>query len=328
MSAPRQLRVEHLGDAALGIGDRAPRLSWQLPDGTALQEAYCLRVNGGEFDRVESSECVLVPWPGGTLGSRARIEWRVKVWTDARESEWSKPAWFETTLLDAADWRARWIEPEEPERGESDERPAYVLQRAFTLDSIAPGARLYATAHGCYETFLNGHRVGDMELTPGFTSYWANVHVQSYDVGNLVVVGENVWEVVLSDGWYRGRTGFRQERNCYGDTVAFLGQLHVGDAVIGTDGEWRSATGPIRAADLMRGQVEDHRVPLSDWRTVLVADHDFTRLAASPSPPVRRVQELRPASVARLDAGRQIVDLGQTSTAGRDSRISDPRART
>ena len=84
----------------------------------------------------------------------------------------------------------------------------------FVLDSIRPGARLYATAHGCYETFLNGHRVGDMELSPGFTSYWANLHVQTYDVGDLLVSGENVWEVVLSDGWYRGCTGFRQQRDC------------------------------------------------------------------------------------------------------------------
>jgi alpha-L-rhamnosidase len=311
VTAPQRLRVEHLDDAALGIGDRRPRLSWQLPDGATGQRAYRIELDGRALDTMESGDSVLVPWAGDALVSRQPVEWRVKVWTDRGESEWSRPAWFETSLLDAADWRARWIEPVEPERGETDPRPAYVLRRAFTLDARPPAARLYATAHGCYETFLNGHRVGEMELTPGFTSYWANLHVQTYDVGDPLIAGENVWEVVLSDGWYRGRTGFRQQRDCYGDTVAFLGQLHAGDLVIGTDDEWRSATGSILAADLMAGQTEDRRVEPRDWQPVTTADHDFTRLTASPAPPVRRVQELRPVSVARLDPRRQVVDLGQ-----------------
>src|SRR5262249_37610176 len=157
--------------------------------------------------------------------------------------------------------------------------------------------------------FLNGTRVGDLELTPGFTSYWANLHVQTYDVDDLLVAGDNAWEVVLSDGWYRGRNGFRQARNCYGDTVAFLGQLHAGDVVISTGHEWQPETGPILAAALMRGQSEDHRLAPREWQSVVVADHDFARLAASPAPPMRRVEELRPVSVARLDGERQIVDL-------------------
>jgi len=311
VNPPRRLRVEHLDDAALGIGDRAPRLSWQLPDGATAQRAYCVEVNGRAFDRVESGESVLVPWPGDALGSRQRVEWRVKAWTDRGESEWSAPAWFETTLLDPDDWRARWIEPAESERGESGERPAYVLRRSFSLEPVVPSARLYATAHGCYEIFLNGQRVGDMELTPGFTSYWANLHVQTYDVSDLLAVGENTWEVVLSDGWYRGSTSGTKTTDNYGDTLAFLGQMHVGTTVVGTDGEWHSSTSVIRAADLIGGQREDRRVEPRAWQPVTVADCSFGRLGASPAPPVRRAQEVRPVAVTRLDDRRQVVDLGQ-----------------
>jgi alpha-L-rhamnosidase len=251
MTSPGRLGVEHLGSAVLGIGERRPRLSWQLPDGASLQTAWCVQVNGRDLGAVDGDAHVLVSWPDDPLTSRQHVQWRVKVWTDLGESGWSAPAWFETGLLHRDDWIAEWIEPREPERAPAGSRPAHVLQRTFTLDATPASARLYATAHGCYEAFLNGRRVGEIELAPGFTSYWARLDVQTYDVTDLLEPGENVWQVVLSDGWYRGRTGFAQTADCYGDRLAFVGQLHAGDTVVTSDRGWRSATGPILAADLM-----------------------------------------------------------------------------
>jgi alpha-L-rhamnosidase len=305
MNAPARLRAEHLGDAVLGLGERRPRLSWQLPPGTARQEGYALELDGRELGRVESDASTLVPWPGESLASRQRVTWRVKVWTDAGKSAWSEPAWFETGLLSPSDWVARWIEPVEDERG------AHVLRHRFPLDEPVAGARLYATAHGIYEAFLNGRRVGDVELAPGFTNYPTTLHVQSYDVADLLVVGDNRWEVVLSDGWWRGRTGFFQYTDAYGKTLGFLGQLHVDDLVVATGEDWESATGPLLSADLMAGQREDHRREATGGKPVTVAEHDLANLAWSPSPPTRRVEELRPAAVFRPSPDRHVVDLGQ-----------------
>jgi alpha-L-rhamnosidase len=305
MAAPTHLRAEHLGDSVLGLGEPRPRLSWRLPDATKEQLAYAIELNGIDTGRTESGASVLVSWPGEAVSSHRRVHWRVKVWTDSGESEWSEPAWFETGLLHAADWVARWIEPQETERS------AHVLRRAFVLPTPTADARLYATAHGVYETFLNGRRVGDVELAPGFTSYPTTLHVQTYEVGALLVEGENLWEVVLSDGWWRGRTGFFQHTNGYGTTLAFLGQLHADGTVVTTDEGWESATGRLRQADLMAGQREDHRAEATGWRPVTLADHGYDTLACSPAPPTRRVQELRPASVARLSSDRHVVDLGQ-----------------
>jgi alpha-L-rhamnosidase len=313
MVAPRHLRVEHLGDAALGIADRTPRLSWWLPEGATRQLAY--RIDAGDAwdsGRVDSDQSVLARWDGDPLAARARVEWRVKVWTDVGESEWSPTAWFETTLLDPRDWTARWIEPNEPVRPEHGHRPAYLLRHTFSLaDDALDRARLYATAHGVYETFLNGRRVGDIEFAPGFTSYWANLHVQTYDVSELLVPGDNTWEVLVSDGWYRGRTGYTQQADNYGDSVAFLGQLEVGERVVATGEHWQSATSSIVAADLMAGQVEDRRHRVEEWHAVSVADHDLSRLTASPAPPTRRVEELRPVAVTRVHSDVQVIDLGQ-----------------
>ncbi len=305
MSAPWALRTEHFADGVLGLGESRPRLSWKLPDGAARQEAFEVEVDGRPCGRTAAAAHVLVPWPAGPLGSRRRAVWRVRTWTDLGESSWSARAWCETGLLEFADWVAAWIEPTETERS------AHVLSHEFHLDASVGTARLYATAHGIYECFLNGLRVGDHELTPGFTSYPVRLNVQAYDVTDLLVEGDNRWEVVVSDGWYRGRTGGRQGVDGFGTTLGFLGQLEADGLTVATGAAWLSATGPLVSADLMAGQVEDHRRRPEDWQPVVVSGAPLGPLAWSPAPPVRRAEELRPVSVTRLAPDRQVVDLGQ-----------------
>ena len=313
---PTALRVEHL-DEALGITEREPRLSWRLPAGTSVQTAYRVRAGTWDSGRVESSQSLLVPYEGAALRSRERVQWTVKVWTDAGESEWAQPAWWEMGLLEPSDWSARFVEPvEDADVQARAPRPAWRLRGSFQLDRPVVSARLYATAHGVYECFLNGRRVGDMELTPGFTSYRSNLQVQAFDVTDLLVRGENVLGAIVSDGWYRGQLCGYRLTDFYGDRVGLLAQLHVdradgSSACFGTGPDWVAATGSILAADLMEGQVTDLREQASGWSPVAVADHDLARLRSSPSPPVRRVQELRPVAVTRPRPDRQIVDLGQ-----------------
>ena len=306
---PGRLRVEHL-EQPMGITETAPRLSWWLPSGASEQHAYQLEFDGRAIARVDSADSVLVPWPDQPLVSRQIVTWRVKVWTDLGESDWSVPNRIEVGLLHADDWKAQWIEPRETEVAPSGSRPAYVLRCQFNLDQVAK-ARLYATAHGIYEVFLNGDRLGDVELAPGFTSYHANLHVQTYDASSLLREGDNTWEVVLSDGWFRGRTGFAQVADCYGDTVAFLGQLLVGDQTIATGSHWEWAASPVIAADLMAGQVEDRTREPAVWKPVVVGEHGFERLTSSPAPPTRKIEDIRPVAVTRPAPDRQVVDLGQ-----------------
>ena len=311
MTGPHHLGVEHLGRAVVGLCVRRPRLSWQLPIGATGQSAYDIELDDGRGVRVESQGSVLVPWPFPPLQSRDSFTWRVRVTTDLGESDWSAPAIIEAGLFDDTDWSASWIEPDEVDRRPSGSRPAWLLRHEFTIEDVGSTARLYATAHGIYETFLNGRRVGDVELAPGFTSYDAILHVQTYDVTDLVAPGPNVWEVTLSDGWYRGRHGTSQIADGYGDTVAFLGQLEVGSRTVTTGPAWTASTGSIISADLMVGQVEDRRIQPGPWRPVVMADHGFSQLTSSPAPPVRRIQELRPTSIVQLDPARQVIDLGQ-----------------
>ena len=318
-SAPHDLRVDHLRDP-IGVGRDPVGLSWQLPPGSTHQNAY--RIVAGEWDsgRVESDASTFVPVPVEPRSGRA-VEWRVKTWTDLGESDWSAIGRWEYGLLDAADWCARWIAPVESGDGPARQRPAYQLAGAVTIDGDVATARLHATAHGVYEAFINGVRVGDLELTPGWTAYRSRLQVQTYDVTALLRPGSNVVGALLSDGWWRGQTGVNRRVDDYGPTTALLAQLVItlesGESRSwGTDGSWRSATSHVLRADLIAGEVHDLRrrndwSQWAAWGPVGVEDQGIARLVASPAPPVRRTEQIRPTSVSEVKPETHVVDVGQ-----------------
>ncbi|WP_433381994.1 family 78 glycoside hydrolase catalytic domain [Actinoplanes sp. CA-142083] len=308
MSA-HDLRVEHLIEP-LGILSPEPRLSWKLPAGAARQLAYRLRAdNGWDTGRILDDRSLLIPYAGPSLRPAERVTWQVQVWTDLGEHDWSSPSWFEAGVLPAASW----IEP-----------AGSLVRGTFQAPPISR-ARLYITAHGLYEAFLNGVRVGDAELTPGFTQYRKRLQVQAYDVTALVREGGNALGVILSDGWYRGQTGALHRPAQWGDRTALLAELHLrlldgSSVVVGTGPSWRAAAGHLCAADLIAGQHTDFTKYPSDWNKpdfddnawlpVAAVDRGHDTLTDSPAPPVRRVEEITPVSVTTL-GDRQIVDLGQ-----------------
>jgi Alpha-L-rhamnosidase N-terminal domain len=322
---PDHLRVEHLA-TAFGIDTTRPRLSWWLPDGAGRQSGYRIRAdNGWDTGHVTSDESVLVGYGGPPLGSGARVGWQVKVWTDRGESQWSEPHRFELGLLGPGDWSARWITPAEPARPPAGQRPAMFVRGEFELGHLAVRARLYATAHGLYEAFLNGVRVGDAELTPGFTEYRERLQVQAYDITALLRPGRNVLGAILSDGWFRGQVGLPRASDQWGSELGFLAQVVAryadgSTAVAGTGAGWRCAPSHISAADLIAGQSADLRrqpegwsepgFDAAGWEAVHVTGDGCANLVASPAPPVRAVAELAAVTVRRVPRG-QVFDLGQ-----------------
>jgi alpha-L-rhamnosidase len=324
---PTNLRVEHRRDA-LGIGERRPRLSWWLPSGAREQAAYELRLDGGPGSQVEGDRNVLVPWPGEPLASGERRSVQVRVLTDLGESEWSEPVAVEAGLLDAADWTAQWVSPTAPS-GPAGQRPAYRLRGGFVVDRPVRRARLYVTAHGIYEAWLDSVRIGTDELTPGYTEYGVRTQVQTYDVTDLLQPGPHLLGAVLADGWYRGQVGMMRAHDQWGESTALLAQLRLDHedgttSTAGTGDGWRWAPSHILVADLIEGQREDRRLVEPDWCTpataepagpgwqpVAVSARGYDQLVCSPAPPVRAVEELRPAAVTRLRPGVHVVDLGQ-----------------
>ena len=228
----------------------------------------------------------------------------------------------------AGHWQASWIEPVEIVDGPSAHRPAYHLVGTHTINDPVASAFLHATAHGVYEAFINGRRVGDLELTPGFNAYRKRLQVHTFDVTNLLGPGENAIGALLSDGWWRGQHGVIREIDAYGPTTAFLAELHVtlrsGATIVwGTNPTWRSTPSHILAADLIAGEVHDLRRVVkgwaapgtnrSAWDPVRVAAHGFAELCAPIGPPVRRIEELGAHSITQIGDSSHVVDFGQNS---------------
>ena len=136
-----------------------------------------------------------------------------------------------------------------------------------TSASRCRSARLYITALGLYEARLNGRRVGDAYLAPGWTDYGKRVHYQAYDVTGLLAEGENVLGAIIADGWYSGFIGFDAKRAGaqYGQAPELLAQLAItladgSEQWVATDEHWRASFAAIRHADLLMGERHDLRL--------------------------------------------------------------------
>jgi alpha-L-rhamnosidase len=309
MTRPTHLRAEHL-DHPLGLGEPQPRVSWRLPAGAAAQKAYELHLDDGSTVRAETGDCVLVPWPGRPLTSGERRRVRVRVWTEHGPSDWSRELTVEAGLLTPADWQADWVTPA------AAAGPAYRLRGRVDIDRPVRTARLHVTAHGVCEPHIDGHRISADELTPGYTEYATRTQVTTYDVTERLTPGGHELGALLADGWYRGQVGMLRAREQWGDTTAFLAQLHVTyddgvTEIFGTHEGWQWSPTHILAADLIEGQHEDRRITEPVWAPVTVVHRGYDQLVCSPAPPVRPVEEIRPVSITEPRPGRYLADLGQ-----------------
>jgi alpha-L-rhamnosidase len=329
------------------------RLSWRLEGGRPgqAQTGYQVVVTSGpgpavwDSGQVASAASTDVRYEGRPLARAGHYSWRVRVWDeDQQVSAWSEPARFEVELDPAGGWHASWIglgpvkEEFRPPAGDGPAdplrhamNPAPYLRRSFVISQPVASARLYVTALGLYEARLNGERVGDAVLAPGWTDYAQRVAYQTYDVTGLLRPGENVLGALLADGWYAGFTGFDAKRAGahYGTAPEFLAQLVIGftggtSQMVVTDAHWRARFAAIRHADLLMGERHDlAREPHgwdapgfddAAWFPVRSRDLDRRALVADPGPPIRVTQEIAPVSVTGDGAGRYIADFGQNLT--------------
>jgi alpha-L-rhamnosidase len=343
-TAPLPLRVVGLRTEykqnPLGIDAPKPRLSWQIqaPGRGVTQSAYQVRVarseralQGGsdlvwDTGRVASDESIQRAYEGPPLRSGQRYYWQVRAWDGTgKASGWSAPGWWEMGLLEAADWKASWIEPDLPEDVKTP-GPSPMLRHEFKAKGAVERARAYVTSHGLYEMQINGQRVGDQVFTPGWTSYNKRLQYQTFDVTSLIKAGDNAVGVMLGNGWYRGFLAWQDRRNIYGERLALLCQIQITykdgkEELVGTDGSWKAATGPVLMSEIYHGETYDARLEKAGWATpgfadgswtkVKVAEHRKDDLIAPAGPPVRKVEELKPVKVLKTPAGETVVDLGQ-----------------
>ncbi|MBO7743075.1 family 78 glycoside hydrolase catalytic domain [Paenibacillus sp. MWE-103] len=322
----------------LGTDVKVPRFGWKLRSdrrGT-LQTAYRLQVAEADGDfaaplwdsgRIASDASIQVAYAGPELRSRTRYRARAMAWDGfGRESAWSEPVWWETAFFSPAEWQAKWITPSAAAIDPKAE-PAFLLAKRFAVKAGVASARVYATAAGVYELYVNGEKVGDELLAPGWTSYRKRQQYQTYDVTDrLAAGGLNGIGAMLANGWYKGRLGWATTSSLYGDRRALLLQLHIvyadgTEEIVCSDESWKAAEGAIRLAELYDGETYDANLEQPGWSAAAFDDSAWSgaeslalpvkHLVAQEHHPLRVIETIKPRQLIRTPRGEVVLDMGQ-----------------
>jgi len=312
----------------MGVDVDAPlTFSWiaTSTDKGASQSAYEIRVlrNGMPVwgsGVVQSENSTVVPY-GGKLHPDSRYSWSLRIWDNrGRVSNTATSTW--QTGLRREDWQAEMI-------GEVDKIRPVNFRCVATLTKKIKRATAYITSHGQYEAFINGRRVGDSYMTPGWTSYKKRLQYQAYDVTAMLCRGENVVSAVVAPGWYTGMGGYR--RGKYGNDVALMMQINIeytnGEKVVlVTDESWAmSATAKASGVvynDIYNGESIDARMIDESWTTTAYADErewvkaqkvafDKSLLISTVNEQVKAQTPIKPVKYIVTPKGEKVLDFGQ-----------------
>ncbi|MCU0357923.1 MAG: family 78 glycoside hydrolase catalytic domain [Cyclobacteriaceae bacterium] len=317
--------------------DVQPRFSWQLfsDKRNVMQTAYEIRVSDSpstlakasvwSSGKITSDQSLFISYGGPALQSGKKYFWQVRVWdTSNKASAWSESASFQMGMLKSSDWKARWIT-----QGFADDtvnRPSPYFRKTFSSNKKVASATAYITALGMYEAFVNGKRIGDAYLTPGWTSYNNRLQYQVYDVTNLITTGNNAIGAVLGSGWYRGFIGFSGQKNFYGKELALLMQLEISYSdgtkeTIITDESWKSSTGSIVSSEIYHGETIDARLEKTGWNTASFNDSNWNtvklytakspNLIATYNEPIRKRETFKASKLIITPKGERVLDFGQ-----------------
>ncbi|MBP3360936.1 MAG: family 78 glycoside hydrolase catalytic domain [Clostridia bacterium] len=308
-----ELLTEYM-ENPIGI-DGIPAFSWKLQsdNDNVLQTAYRIIVEGAwDSGRVSSDKSTYVEYEGEKLLPETKYSVKVMVWDNHEEkSDWIEGT-FETGLTDTSLWQAKWLTPE----NKNDVVP--VLSKEINVSGTVRNARIYASAYGLYEIYINGRKLSDRLLTPGFTSYKKRLQYQTYEAEDYLAEGRNVIEIYLAKGWCTGRYPFQGGINPYNMEPSVIMQMKVvtdaGEFIAVTDETWSCAESKLRFSEIYDGEIFDNSfcdtVPVS----YSISEHGCKNLIAQVNEPVRVVETLQPVELIKTPKGETVIDFGQNMT--------------
>lgn len=322
---PTGLRTEYLVNPEV-VDTPKPRFSWVLEHTargqrqTAWQILVSTRpeVNAGDVwdsGRVEGSQNTHVAYNGKPLESGCTYYWKVRWWDAAGQaSPYSRAARFTMGLLNASDWKGRWI------------GGANQLRKEFTLPARPVRAHAFVSGLGYYELRINGQKVGDHVLDPGWTTYDKRVLYTGYDVTAMLRQGANAVGIILGQGWYGSRAALLQLN------VEMEGGQR---AEIVTDASWKVRQGPILSDSVYDGETYDARqeTPGWDrpgfvdvgWQAATLVDPPKGVLSAQMMPPIRVTDTIVPLKMWNPRPGVYVFDMGQNFAGWCQLRVRGPR---
>ncbi|MEP7256899.1 MAG: family 78 glycoside hydrolase catalytic domain [Flavitalea sp.] len=359
---PGILTCEHIINP-LGIDILKPRLSWTAiaTQRNQRQSAYELVVSDNSNDaalgkgniwttgKINSSQSLNIDYNGPSLASFKRYYWSVKMYDqDGQSSGWSNPAWFETAMINNADWKGQWVDdgsvnPSREEDFYKDDRMP-LFHKGFSAGRKIRSARLYISGLGYYEAYLNGKKISANVLDPGFTSYRKEVLYVTHDITSMVRKGNNVAGIMLGSGWWNplpfkffGRFDFKKFQQTGRPCVKAEIRLVYQDGTtenIATDASWQTAPGPVIRNNVYLGEHYDARLEQTNWNTIGAAKYPWKNasiakgpcgeLTAQMAPPIRVTKVVKPVSITEWKPGIYIADMGQNFAGVARIRVKGP----
>ncbi len=364
-----RLRCENR-DNPVGIDAGWPRLSWWMQSTVRGQQQTAYRVlaasseskiQSGEGDlwdsgKVAGDRSVAVAYGGRPLRSGQTYWWKVMLWDrDGKETAWSKSAQFLTGKLKPEDWQGQWIGADTVLQPGSAEilqkigapihtssnigaRPVY-LRKEIEVAKPVRRATVFFAGLGFSELYLDGRKVGDYVIGPGFTTYNKRAPYLAFDVTDrFAQAGRKALGVILVDGWYGNGYGHGFEKNIYVDKPKLRLNLHLEyadgtETVVVSDNSWKWSDGEITCSQIVQEDIDRRKTRKGwdragydekDWRPVAVVKGPEGRLVHQKESPCRIVEEIRPMSMhydapsktATFEFGREFNGWVRFKTSG------------
>jgi hypothetical protein len=357
LPAPTFLRCEDLSHP-LGVDHAQPRLSWRLEAETTAsaprsiaQSGYRILVatslerlsqdDGNLWDSgvVRSAASVHVAYAGKPLVSRQRCFWKVRVIDSANTpSPWSLPDFWTMGLLSPTDWQARWITSS---TGTTNHLPLF--RTFFRIEKPVRRAELAICGLGFHETTVNGSRLDETVLEPGWTDYRKTCLYHVHDLTDRLIPGDNVLGVMLGNGMYHVPGGRYVKFTGSFGPPKLIAQLDI-EFADGTSTRvisgpnWKTTAGPITFSCIFGGEDYDarrerpgwDRAPFNDagWHNAQVCDGPGGRLTTRSGPPLRSRQSLATVRRAQPQPGKWVYDLGQNFSGWPGLEVRGPAGST
>lgn len=258
-----------------------------------------------------------------------RYYWKVIVLTDLDEVVESQVQYFETAKLDEP-WEGKWITCQNT----GDRHP--IFSKGIHAQKEVAQARLYICGLGLYEAYFvargseKAKKVGDEYLTPYCNNYHQWIQYQTYDITNQVAQGGTL-EVLLGDGWYKGRFGFSQpeRKNFFGNERKLIAEVHIDYVdgtkdIIGSDETWKVSESNIYFSNIYDGEKRDDTLPDVPEQAAIIAEAPSGKLMERLSLPVTQHETFKPAKLIRTPKGEDVFDLEQEITGIFRLRVHEP----
>ncbi len=367
-----KLRCNQTEDPA-AINTAGPNFSWQLQSElrNQAQSAYHILVadnlddlknsKGKIWDskKVVTDKSILVQYKGKSLNPAHKYFWKVKVWNqDGIESEWSDASIFQTGLFSVADWgNAKWIGYEELPaelklvpgvHGNGDDQGLKALKRTivplfrknFVVQKAILSATLFVSGLGHYEAYLNGNKVSESFLAPGWTDYDKIVFYNVYDVTKMVNLRENSIGAIVGNGFYNiNRERYRKIVIAYGMPKMLCRlQIEYSDGTkenIVSDQSWKTSPSPVTYTSIYGGEDYDARLEQqnwnkpefdeSSWLNVQLVTPPAGTLIAETDYPLKVLNRFDVKDVFKLKPNSFLYDFGQNASGIIELKIKGKR---